>query len=285
VSSASRISHTSGAAVSRSRAGSGGGLTDKPGAWVDLALTLPIFVGYQLGVVFLRVKNASDLVTGPLLRLANGSRLNYLGMTLAIGVVFAGVFAMLGRGHAFRTGKFIQIAIEGAVYAVVMRMGANYVVGRLPMSLSTCGLGPLPQTMMGGSVPIADPSPLGGDPITGLVMSLGAGFYEELAFRVVLFGLGAKLLVSLLAREKMSLVENGPRLTFKGVCIMVVWALVSAAIFSGVHYVGALGDSFQLGSFVFRFVLGLALTLIFVTRGFAAAVWTHALYDAWVLVL
>jgi hypothetical protein len=256
-------------------AGGGGGLTDKPGAWVDLALTLPIFVGYQLGVVFLKVKNASDLVTGPLLRLANGSRLNYLGMTLAIGVVFAGVFVMLGRGHAFRTKKFVQIAVEGAVYAVVMRMGANYVVGRLPMAvLLTCGLGPRPQTM---GVSIVDASPLGGDPVTGLVMSLGAGFYEELAFRVVLFGLGAKVLVSLLARQKMNLVENGPRLTFKSLCIMVAWALVSAAIFSGVHYVGALGDTFQVGSFVFRFVLGLALTLIFVTRGFAAAVWSHAL--------
>jgi hypothetical protein len=66
---------------------------------------------------------------------------------------------------------------------------------------------------------------------------------------------------------------------------MTVWALVSAAIFSGVHYVGALGDTFAVGSFVFRFVLGLALTLIYVLRGFAAAVWTHALYDAWVLVL
>ena len=31
-------------------------------------------------------------------------------------------------------------------------------------------------------------------------------------------------------------------------------------------------------------VLGLVLTLIYATRGFAAAVWTHALYDVWVLV-
>jgi hypothetical protein len=255
---------------------SGGRLADKPGAWVDLALTLPIFVGYQLGVVFLRVKNASDLVTGPLLQLANGSRVNYLGMTLAIGVVFAGIFALLGRGQAFRFGKFVQIALEGAVYAVVMRIGANFIVGRLPML--TLGLGTRAQT-------IAATSPLGSDPLTGFVMSLGAGFYEELAFRVVLFGLGAKLLVLLLARERMSLVEQGPRLTFRAFVIMTIWAFVSAAIFSGVHYVGALGDNFQLGSFVFRFVLGLALTLIFVLRGFAAAVWTHALYDAWVLVL
>jgi len=26
------------------------------------------------------------------------------------------------------------------------------------------------------------------------------------------------------------------------------------------------------------------LTLVYATRGFAAAVWTHALYDIWVLV-
>src|SRR5580692_7188006 len=108
-------------------------LAEKPGAWVDLALTLPIFVGYHLGVVFLRVKNASDPITGPLLSLANGSRTTYLGMTFSVGVVFAGVFALLGRGQAFRLGKFIQIAAEGAVYALVMRLGADFVVGRLPM--------------------------------------------------------------------------------------------------------------------------------------------------------
>ena len=50
------------------------------------------------------------------------------------------------------------------------------------------------------------------------------------------------------------------------------------------HYVGALGDAFDGRSFVARAVLGLALTLVYSMRGFAAAVWTHALYDVWVLV-
>ena len=66
--------------------------------------------------------------------------------------------------------------------------------------------------------------------------------------------------------------------------IMVAWSLVCAVIFSAVHYVGPMSDSFALPSFLFRLVLGLVLTLIFATRGFAAAVWTHALYDVWVLV-
>src|SRR5437870_5385986 len=96
---------------------SSNGVLSKPGAWVDLGLTLPIFVAYHIGVVFLRVRNGSDLVTGELLMLAEGSRGLYLLFTSAIGVVFAGVFEWLGRGQAFRPGKFVQIALEGAVYA------------------------------------------------------------------------------------------------------------------------------------------------------------------------
>lgn len=237
-------------------------LSDKPGAWVDLALTLPIFLGYHLGVVFLKVKNASDLVTGPLLELANGHRENYLGITVAVGVFFAGIFALLGRGHAFRLTKFVQIAVEGGVYAVAMRIGADYLVGRLSIGASVAG-----------------------DPLSGVVMSMGAGFYEELAFRVILFGLGAKVLVWLVAREAINLVERTPRLTAKAILIVGGWGIFAAAIFSGVHYVGPFGDKFELGSFAFRLLLGLALTLIFGTRGFAAAVWAHALYDVWVLVL
>jgi hypothetical protein len=116
-------------------------------------------------------------------------------------------------------------------------------------------------------------------------MSLGAGFYEELAFRVALFGLGAKILVWFVARQELGLVRSGPPLSLTAVMVMVSWALVSAAAFSGVHYLGALGEPFEARSFVARSVLGLALTLVYATRGFAAAVWTHALYDVWVLVL
>ena len=70
----------------------------------------------------------------------------------------------------------------------------------------------------------------------------------------------------------------------KSVGIMLAWSVVSAVVFSGFHYVGALGDPFKMTSFVFRLLLGLALTLVYATRGFAAAVWTHAVYDIWVLV-
>lgn len=223
----------------------------RAGTQVDLALTLPVFIGYHLGVVFLNVKNASDVVTGVLLQVAEGSKAMYLLLTAAIGVVFAGIFAWRGKGQAFKVSKFAQIAAEGVVYALLMRLAGGYVVGAL----------------FAGSSKLA----LGG--FAGIVMSLGAGFYEELTYRLILFSGGLALLrIPLFSGVSKRLVS-------------LVWAVVCAAIFSGVHYLGPLGDAFELRSFVFRVVLGLALTAIFTWRGFAAAVWAHALYDIWVLVL
>jgi hypothetical protein len=243
-------------------------LRDKPGAWVDLGLTLPIFLGYHLGVVFLKVRNGTDLVTGELLALAHGEVPIYLAETACIGVIFAGIFAIAGRGQAFRPKKFLQIALEGAVYATLMALGPSYIVGQI-FAASNSGA-------------IAESGPL-----VGSIMSMGAGFYEELTFRVILFGLGAKLLVALFAKQRVGLtgttVQRG--FSMRAFAVMMGWGLVCAAIFSGVHYVGALGDPFQLPSFVFRLLLGVALTIIYLTRGFAAAVWAHAIYDLWILAL
>jgi membrane protease YdiL (CAAX protease family) len=239
-------------------------LSAKPGAWAELALTLPVFLAYQLGVVFLHVRNATDLVTGQLVRISGGDLGTYLALTVGIGLVLFVVFAVLGRGQTLNGRKILQIMVEGAAYAIAMSTATSWIVGKL----------------FAGPTAAAE-----GGPVAGLIMSLGAGFYEELAFRAVLFGLGAKLLVWIFAHQRVGLVGQAPRPSLSAVLIMAVWALVCAAIFSGMHYVGALGDPFDARSFVARAVLGLALTVVYATRGFAAAVWTHALYDIWVLVL
>jgi hypothetical protein len=240
------------------------GLTAKPGPWAELALTLPVFLVYQLGVVFLNVRNATDLVTGHLMVLAGGDRLEYLGKTAAIGIVLFAVFAVLGRGQTLDGRKVVQIAVEGAAYAIAMGTATSWIVGKM-------FAGPAGAQEMG--------------PFTGLIMSLGAGFYEELAFRALLFGLGSKVLVWIFARQKVELVGAAPRLSMTAIGIMAAWAIACALAFSGMHYVGSMAYQLDARSFVARAVLGLLLTLVYATRGFAAAVWTHALYDVWVLVL
>ncbi|MBX3258963.1 MAG: CPBP family intramembrane metalloprotease [Labilithrix sp.] len=272
-------------------------LRDRPGAWVDLGLTLPIFLVYHLAVVFLGVQNATDVVTGALLTLSAGDKTRYLLGTLCIGVIFAGTFALLGRGQAFRPRKFLQIVVEGTVYAFVMALVANLVVGSLfasvaPASGSLAGagvatVGSLASDGQAGLAAAAGSLASEGR-FVGFIMSLGAGFYEELTFRVLLFGVGAKILVWMFGKQRVELSGTSAAasgFSFRSLLVMCGWAIACALIFSGVHYVGPLSDEFKLTSFTFRAVLGLILTLIYVTRGFAAAVWTHAIYDVWVLVL
>jgi membrane protease YdiL (CAAX protease family) len=229
-------------------------LAKKSDAWTDLALTLPIFLVYHLGVVLLPVRNAADPVTAELKALANQSLPLYAGLTLAVGIAFILVLATLGRREALSGRRFALIAVEGALYAFLMRFVGAYVVGSLRLA----------------------PPPVVGENLTafsGLIMSLGAGFYEEIAFRVGLFGLGALLLRATFGKG------------MKGLMLVAGWAVVAAAVFAGWHYVGALGDPWSLQTFVFRAVCGLVLTAIFAFRGFAPAVWTHALYDVWVMVI
>ena len=226
-------------------------LRSRSGPWTDLGLTLPIFVGYHLGVVFLPVQNAADVVTRELVTLAGNSLPTYGLLTLAIAAVYAGSLFVMGRGRMLRWDRFLMVGLEGIVYAIAMRLVASYVVGNLYLAQGA------------------------GGPFAGLVMSLGAGFYEEVAFRVVLYGLGARLLTFLFPVP----------VPMKRVVLKVVWAVVAAGVFSGWHYVGALGDDFDPSSFVFRAVCGLVFTAIYAFRGFAPAVWTHTVYDIWVLVL
>lgn len=225
-------------------------LTHKSDAWTDLGLTLPIFIVYHLGVIFLPIRNAADPVTAELKTLAKHSLPMYAGLTLAIGAAFIAVFWTLGQREALSKKRFVLIALEGALYAVLMRVVGAYVVGSLRLA----------------------PGGAGGGVFTSVVMSLGAGLYEEIAFRVGIFGGGAALLRRLAGKGA------------RGFALTVVWALCAAAAFSGWHYIGALGDPFDLQSFIFRAVCGLVLTAIFAFRGFAPAVWTHAIYDLWVMI-
>ena len=49
------------------------------------------------------------------------------------------------------------------------------------------------------------------------------------------------------------------------------------------HYIGEAGDAFTLSSFFFRLTAGIVLSAIFVFRGLGIAVYTHAIYDMFVI--
>ena len=102
----------------------------------------------------------------------------------------------------------------------------------------------------------------------GITLSVGAGIYEEILFRHLLGGLLYKSLVHSL----------GWRGRWESLAV-VVSLLLSAAAFSGMHYLGPCGDVYTLPSFLFRFGAGIALGLLYFTRGLGITVYAHATYD------
>lgn len=97
-----------------------------------------------------------------------------------------------------------------------------------------------------------------------VVTFLGAGVYEEVMFRLVLFsGLSRGLRLALLPAW---LAE-------------AVAAVAAAAAFAAVHHVGPSGEAIDGHVFVFRLLAGLYFTAIYRLRGLGIAVGGHACYD------
>lgn len=149
------------------------------------------------------------------------------------------------RLSSLKLSYFFMMIVEASVYAFI--------------------LGLLIASAISGLLQMAQTSPVEGLS-TGqlLALSLGAGLYEELFFRVILVSLLLYIFNNFFAKKYIAY----------GMAM-----IVAAAIFSLVHYIGAYGDPFTLGSFLFRFLFGLALNAIYIWRGFGIAAWTHAIYD------
>ena len=218
---------------------------------LDLFLTSPVFVAYHLGVVFLKVRNGMDPITDTMLSVLHRSLAAYLGITVLVGAALFAAMRFTRTGGKLKPLVFLGRVAESAVYAILMAIVARTVVAH-------AALGPKAGPHL--------------DPFSAFIMSMGAGFYEELAFRVLLFGGGLFIIKKLGSSSGASL------------GLGIAWAFVAAACFSGIHYVGSMSDDFAFSSFVFRLVCGLFLTLVYRLRGFATAVWTHALYDVWVMI-
>ncbi|MBI4816274.1 MAG: CPBP family intramembrane metalloprotease [Deltaproteobacteria bacterium] len=230
-------------------------LAKRPDPLNALVLALPLLAAYELGCLFIDLKNGVDLLSLALVAVREQSRVLYLSVHLAPVVALVVVIVRLRIQKRLRPGLIIPTLVESTVYAVACATLAGWVVTRLSLAAASRGAN--------GAVQLGF--------FAGIVMSLGAGFWEELVFRGGLFNgltwLGGKVF--------------GP----KSVWALGLSGLLSSLIFSGIHYVGPMGDEFLLVSFVYRFVLGVLFATIFRYRGFAVAAYTHALFDVLVTVI
>jgi membrane protease YdiL (CAAX protease family) len=98
-----------------------------------------------------------------------------------------------------------------------------------------------------------------------MLLSVGAGLYEEFVFRLVLLGGAFVLLVRAFGASQT-------------VAFGIALAGSSLA-FAAYHHAGPFGEPFTARAFWFRLGAGILLGLIFALRGLAVVVYLHALYD------
>lgn len=238
-----------------------------PSYWRDtraprysLLFALPLLLGYE-GLAFLLtgdaiagVRNGADvLLKSAFLWLGGRNGLLVFGVVL-VGVAGFRVWRDLRKGGTIAGRYFVGMAVESVVYALLFGLVAGTLTGLILRGATPMSAGP----MAGLDLP------------TQLMISLGAGLYEELLFRV--------LLVTLLAR--LARVGFGWPPLAAGVFAVLLGALV----FSAFHYIGPYGDVLELGSFTFRAVAGVLFSSLYLLRGFGITAWTHALYDVFLSV-
>jgi membrane protease YdiL (CAAX protease family) len=104
------------------------------------------------------------------------------------------------------------------------------------------------------------------DTFSAIVLASGAGLYEELIFRALLISLLIVILETMGGKT--------------GWLLVVLAVFISSVLFALAHYVGS--ESFHWYTFLYRTCAGGLFALLYMVRGIAVAVYTHAFYDMFV---
>lgn len=213
-------------------------------------VAFPLFVIYQLGILGSETKNGADLVTHWLIALSRADfRLYLLFFAISIGSYLTALWFLSRTSNWNRRTVFLTV-IESLLYALSLGAVINVIMTGVASLLP--GL-----SLMGSDKSLFEV----------LVVACGAGVHEELVFRVLGVG-GLSYLLGLKFRRKSA----------------VFWAIaISSVLFSLAHHTGNLGEAFTMQAFVFRSLAGVAFALIYLVRGTGVAIWTHTLYDVYVL--
>lgn len=238
---------------------------------------LPLLLAYEVGIL----ATGSDVANGAgvLLRLLVSFFADVAGarqwhMAVFNGLVVLAVFAAVIKTHdrgqpIWRPKLYAGMGCESLLYC----LGLLLLMGWIPSLMQgVSSFAPAIQAAaergVSAAAPAADPM---ADPVLGTVLSLGAGVYEEIFFRLFMLGGTVWLLTSGFGVEKGG-AETAALLT-------------SAILFSVFHHLGAMGDPWSWTVVIVRTVAGVFLGAIYLQRGLGIAIWAHALYDVVIVAL
>lgn len=235
----------------------------------SLILVAPFLLVYEVGVIALQLGT-------PEFNSRNGVDVVFYDLAARMGmsILFVGVLVLGASWMVWQLREkaslrfdvkvvalmFVESALLGLFLFTVPWQIASYLFGYFQQAAGPGAMGPV-------AASAAASSGFWGN----LVLSCGAGVYEEFLFRVLLVSS-----VALVCRRFFELQR------FRAGIVAV---LVGALLFSAAHYAGEHGDPVSLVSalfwsgFIFRFVAGVFFAAIYYYRCFGVAVAAHAIYD------
>jgi hypothetical protein len=223
-----------------------------------LLFILPLLAVYEVGLVWLGISRAEMIRNG----VDSWLRWSFQAVGLRQPYLAPAILALFLLGWAWvrrhdRPGDLLAVWIGMAIESSLFALALWGVSLHLEPLLNGLGI-----TLDTG----AQIEPVLGDAIS----FLGAGVYEEVLFRMLLF--------SGLLRILQWVEVSGPM-------ALLLAALTSATLFSCAHHIGPHGEPFHNYIFLFRTIAGLFFTAIYQLRGLGIAVGAHTVYDVLVGVL
>ncbi len=222
----------------------------------SLLYIFPLLLIYQVGILFSSSINGADFVSRALMAAVGDDRVVYLGVHLALALAFFAIVYLLRSKRSLAIGDGLPMVAESAIYALTLGSLILVLMDRV-FGMAIIADADLNGIELGGSA-------------QAIVASIGAGVHEELVFRLGVFA-GLAFVLSKL----------GVKITIA----LLVAAVASSLLFSMAHHLGPYGEPFATRVFVYRALAGAAFTAIFYFRSLAHAVYSHFLYDVYVLVI
>ena len=214
---------------------------------LSLLLVLPLLLAYEIAMLLLDApaRNGAELAVSRFV-----SRLSPQSVVLlrrGLTLLLMALALVLIQRHPPRVARARYVLIEAALLALALGPAVGWLVGGIGLSAPT----PLGEAAAPAWLPF--------------LLSVGAGLWEELVFRLALLGGLTLLLTRALGAAPLVAVA--------------VSVLVSALAFAIYHHLGHAGEPLTASRFLFRSIAGTILGLLFAFRGLAVVVYMHVFYD------
>jgi hypothetical protein len=224
-------------------------ITTRPDPLSGVALTLPVFLVYHLGILLVPDRTGSDLVSSLVFRMLDASVSAYVITTFGFALGLAAIVWFRQKRGVVPSWAIGRLLVESAGFALLLLVTLGWATSTYKLS-SGVALSATRELSV----------------LTKLVLSCGSGFHEELVFRALLVTGGSAALMSLFQMRRPT--------------ALAIAVIVSSLAFGLAQYIGPFGHSFVFDTLFYRALLGVAFAILYLVRGFASAVYTHVLFSA-----